>query len=41
VVAQFRQRLALVKGKLLIDPKLSHLGAAGQEMRALLQATSE
>ncbi len=41
VVTQFRQRLDTVKSKLLSDPKLSHLGAAGEEMRALLRATIE
>ena len=41
VIAHFRQRLALVKSRLLSDPKLSHLGAAGEEMQALLQATIE
>ena len=37
--AAFRQRLDMVKSRLLADPRLGNLGAAGAEMRALLQAT--
>ena len=39
VIARFGQRLDLVKAKLLADPKLGHLGSAGEGMRTLLQAT--
>ncbi len=39
VIGRFRQRLDLVKSKLLTEPRLGHLGAAGEEMRALLQGT--
>jgi hypothetical protein len=40
VVAQFRDRLEMLKSKLLGDPRLGHLGAAGEEIRALVRATA-
>ena len=39
VTALFRQRLDLVKAKLIAEPHLSNLDGPGEEMRALLQAT--
>ncbi len=39
LTALFRQRLTLVKTKLMAEPRLAQLGGPGEEMRALLQAT--
>ena len=39
VIAHFRQRLAVLKAKLLSDPRMGQFGSAGEEMRALLHTT--